>query len=336
MADINPLSSHDAGNAFADLIGDDLLVDTGADDAPADASDEPRGDAALASEAAQDAPAAAPEASDDEDEPEAGADKDEPEDASDEDEAQPASTGEMFAVVIDGQTHQVPKDEVIRGYQRQADYSRKTAALADERKAIGTERGQYGQLLGALHQRVSELMPQEPNWQALQADPAQYVAAQEMWRQKTAAEAELNRLDAEDQHRDNAYRAQRVEEGQRWLIQQQPEWQDPEVRQRDFAAVLGHARELGYTDEELAHADDPRALLAMHQAAEYRRLMAGAENVKRSAVKKGAKVLKAGGATSLADGSSRKSKQANMAKLRTGNLADAGNILAGFLPDDLS
>lgn len=341
MSDINPIPTHEAGDALGAMLGDDLLVDTGgADDAPGDeASDEPRGDAALASEATEDAPAAPPEA-DDEDEPAGGAPDDEDEPGDDEAEEpgeEPASTGEMFTVRIDGQDHQVSKDEVLKGYSRTADYTRKSMALAEERKALGTERGQYGQLLGALHQRVSELMPQEPNWQALQADPQQYVAAQEMWRQKQAAEAELSRLDAEDNARDQIYREQQIAEGQKWLLSVRPEWNDPAVRQQDFVEVLEYAKQIGYSDEELAEASDPRALLAVWKAAQYDKLQANAADVRRNAKPKRV-TLRAGSATSMTDGQNRRSTQSAMAKLRKGGgkFEDAAGMLGSMLGDDLS
>jgi transcription initiation factor TFIIIB Brf1 subunit/transcription initiation factor TFIIB len=40
----------------------------------------------------------------------------------------------IFPVVIDGQKYEVNQNELINGYQRQADYSRKTEELSIERK----------------------------------------------------------------------------------------------------------------------------------------------------------------------------------------------------------
>jgi len=40
----------------------------------------------------------------------------------------------MFTVKVNGEEKQVPQSELVAGYQRQADYSRKTQELADERR----------------------------------------------------------------------------------------------------------------------------------------------------------------------------------------------------------
>ena len=90
---------------------------------------------------------------------------------------EPAETTEpetqLVTVTINGKTEQVPLEEAIRGYQRQADYSRKTAALADERMdtsgmpidaqldhiVAGTDRAARVSLLDALDSRYSFELP---------------------------------------------------------------------------------------------------------------------------------------------------------------------------------
>src|SRR5262245_38393081 len=53
----------------------------------------------------------------------------------------------LHDVTVDGRTQRVTLDELRRGYSRQQDYSRKTAALAEQRRAAETERAR---LKGAL------------------------------------------------------------------------------------------------------------------------------------------------------------------------------------------
>ena len=67
-------------------------------------------------------------------EPEADSD-DEPvaeEDGSEDSE----SEAQFVTVTINGKAEQVPLDEAVKGYQRQRDYSQKTAALAEERRSL--------------------------------------------------------------------------------------------------------------------------------------------------------------------------------------------------------
>lgn len=56
-----------------------------------------------------------------------------------------AQEPQMYTVKVDGQEMQVPLEELLNGYQRQADYSRKTQALADERRQLQQQYAQYQQ-----------------------------------------------------------------------------------------------------------------------------------------------------------------------------------------------
>lgn len=93
----------------------------------------------------------------------------------DEDNDDEAETQEpVFTVKVDGKTMQVPQSELVNGYQRQADYSRKTAALSEERKsfesdrtnfqtertAVEQERGYYKSVLPQLIETINKLTPQ--------------------------------------------------------------------------------------------------------------------------------------------------------------------------------
>lgn len=59
-----------------------------------------------------------------------------------------------FEVTIDGEKKQVTQSELINGYQRQADYTRKTQALADERRQVEA-------LMAAIQVRQQEQAPNE-------------------------------------------------------------------------------------------------------------------------------------------------------------------------------
>ena len=72
---------------------------------------------------------------------------------------------QMYMVKVDGQEIQVPIEELLNGYQRQADYSRKTQALADERRHLQEQMAHYQQ-----HQA----QPQTPEPQQPQVTQADY------------------------------------------------------------------------------------------------------------------------------------------------------------------
>jgi hypothetical protein len=342
----------EAANAFAGLLSDDLTVDQSAP--PNQAADEneqapaPNAEGDEAPEPSHetqsddDAPASEGEpAKDGEEDEEAAADKE----GEDTDAAKP----ETFTVKIDGKEVEVPRDEVINGYQRHADYSRKTAALADERRAfdgvrqefdterqaVVQERGQYKQLLTALSQRLEELTPQEPDWQALFAtDKNEYLLQRDNWRayqeQKAAAAAELERINQGEHKEHTTARQKRLVAGQAKLLEWEPKWKDDKVRAEDFRAVADYAvNRLGYSQQELANADDPRALFAVYKAMQLDRLQKQAADVKNKATKKGP-TLPAGSASRQATPQTRSKTGAMQRLAKSGSVDDAAAVLSQF------
>lgn len=67
-----------------------------------------------------------------------------------------APTSPTFTVTVDGETFEVSAEEAIKGYQRQADYTRKTQEVAREREALA---------------------PAQQLWEAIENNPQQTVAA---------------------------------------------------------------------------------------------------------------------------------------------------------------
>ena len=58
----------------------------------------------------------------------------------------------LYAVKVDGGEQEVTLDELMKGYSRQSDYTKKTQELAEGRKAIGQLYSQYNSEIGALQQ----------------------------------------------------------------------------------------------------------------------------------------------------------------------------------------
>lgn len=54
----------------------------------------------------------------------------------------PPVQDDLYEVKVGGRVFRVPKDELVNGYQRQQDYTRKTMELAEQRKAWDSERSQ--------------------------------------------------------------------------------------------------------------------------------------------------------------------------------------------------
>jgi len=93
-------------------------------------------------------------------------------------------------VKLDGEETEVTLDELRKGYSRYSDYTRKTQALAEERKAfqseaeaIRMERAQYAELLPALKAQIEAQTEAEPDWDNLyNEDPIEAARLERHWR----------------------------------------------------------------------------------------------------------------------------------------------------------
>ncbi len=65
---------------------------------------------------------------------------------------------DRYTVKVNGEEIDVTLDELRHGYSRQQDYTQKTKALADQRRAIAAERSQAGQMLQSTDQRLGGLI----------------------------------------------------------------------------------------------------------------------------------------------------------------------------------
>lgn len=227
-----------------------------------------------------------PEAEEAEDDADAAEEDDDAEDEEDGDED--AELPQKVTVKIDGKTEEVPLDEVVKGYQRQADYSRKTEQLAREREEfyraevepVRNERQVYATLLTALEQQLTELQnTQEPDWDRLwQENPNEWVRQRELVRDRQskieAARFERERvqaLEAEEAQRNVAKHLQQQRAKLEELVPEardKAKWETLRPKIRDFALTMG------FTPEEVAQTADARAVAALVKAMKYDELLA--------------------------------------------------------------
>ncbi len=200
--------------------------------------------------------------------------------------AQDLDPDTLVTVKIDGKTMQVKLKEALSGYQRLSDYSRKMeflrqekTAFEGERQQVVVERQQYGQLLNALQQQLQQLVPQEPNWEELHRnDPLNFPIVEKQWRdykeRMTAVQAEQQRLAMIAAQQETEQTRQLVDQGRNILLEKVPEWRDQAKWEKARVELRDYGRKIGYSDEELSQAYDPRAVLVLDKARRYDALMA--------------------------------------------------------------
>jgi hypothetical protein len=194
---------------------------------------------------------------------------------------------QLVTVVIDGKEQQIPLKEAVAGYQRQADYSRKTMAVSEMRKQVEAEanqiqqeRAQYAQLLGALQQQLQETVQREPDWERLYAeDPLEYVRQKDLYRENQerfqAASAEQQRVMSMMQQSQVQQLKEVVKQGREQLSDKIPAWKDTARWEQDRVKLRSYAqKELGYGEEEVSQVYDPRAVVALYKAMRFDEIMA--------------------------------------------------------------
>jgi hypothetical protein len=247
-----------------------------------------------------------------------------------------------YKVKASGEEIEVTLDDLIKGYQREADYTKKTQTLAEQRKQVESERAvieqakqerdQYQQRLAAIEGALRQA-PQE-NLEALKEnDPIGYavkVAEQtQRERQLQAIGAERARIAEQQQAEQSQHLSQFLAVEAQKLSEAIPEYADQQKSVQVKKDIRDYARKIGWSDEELASVYDSRAVLTLYRAMQYEKLMSNKAGVTKK-VAEAPKMLKAGVARNT-DPNSEQTKKAQAQLRKTGRVADAANVFERFL-----
>lgn len=229
--------------------------------------------------------------------PESGPEEDPADDDGDDDDQEEAeeaapSEAELFTVKVGGKEIQVTREELLKGYSREADYSRKTMELAATRQAveaenqrIAQERQHYAAQLDQVAGILQAQLPPPPDPSRLHTDPLGYVQEKETYeirvQQLRDVLAERQRAEQLTQQQMRQAQAQSLEQAREKLLEAMPEWKKPEVAKKEQALVADYLRTLGYADQEIAAAADPRAIVMAKKAMLYDQLQASRPAVER-------------------------------------------------------
>lgn len=280
---------------------------------------------------------------DDDDSGNADDDAADDEGSSDEDAADASddgTAGQLFTVNVDGRTQQVPLAELIRGYSGQAYIQKGMREVAEARKetatvyqALQTERQQIAQFIEAAQTNQIDLRPPVPPAdELLTRDPIGYMEqrlkfdkAMATYQQTLAVKQDMQAKAAEaERASQRVYLAEQHQQLTRVI----PAFAKPEtaarVKQELISAGTGY---YGYAPEELQAVTDHRALLVLHDAAQYRRLMSGKAAAPKEAAAPRTPTIKAGTRTSQQGGKRVQSEKAKVQMRRTGSVDDVARFL---------
>ena len=252
----------------------------------------------------------------------------------------------LYAVTVNGTEHEVTFDELLRGYSRQSDYTRKTQELSNDRKqmeelqkqynsevsTIQTERQQYMESLNQIIANSSAGLDKFANvdWQSLKdTDPIEYVTKREEFReaQEKVQAMQQEQYNAQHRHAEESkkVRTQVLQEEHGKLSAALPEWNEPEKQKKMATEIRDYASSQGFSAEEINSLIDHRSLLVLLKASKYDAMQKA--DVKSKKLKNKPRVIRSG--TGRVKGEDSKSKRAaKMKRLQSsGHVDDAASIL---------
>lgn len=247
-----------------------------------------------------------------------------------------------YRVKAAGEEREVTLDELIKSYQLGTDYTKKSQAVAEERKVVEAERqrieeakylrDQYAERLQVIEQMLNQ-QPETENLDYLkETDPIGYAVkvAELSQREKQLAQvrAEQARIADQQQREQQEQLGQVVQAESRKLAEVIPEYADPQKGETLRRELREFGLKAGFSDQELANVYDSRAVLTLYKAMQYDKLQSAKPGITKK-VNEAPKVIKSG--VSQPRDSSDEMKKLKARAKQTGRVADAAKAFERFL-----
>lgn len=251
---------------------------------------------------------------------------------------------QKFKVKVDNEEIEVTLEELQQGYSRTKDYTKKTQALAETRKAVEAEKARieeakqlrdtYAQRLQVIEQMLNQTPDNENLAELKESDPIGYAikVAERAEREKQlqAVQAEKQRIaqqqQAEQQEYLKKHLASEAEKLKEWI----PEFRDEVKADLARKEIRSYAKSIGFSDQELANVYDARAVQTLYKAMQYEKLMKG-KSVATKKVTEAPKTLKAGAAQPQGTSEQEAIKKQFQKLRQTGKKQDAAKLFEKFI-----
>ena len=248
-----------------------------------------------------------------------------------------------YRVKVDNEELEVDLDELIKGYSRTSDYTKKTQSLAEQRKAVEAERTKieeaaklrdtYAQRLQVIEQMLSA-QPEEDLTALKDSDPVGYAikVAEKMEREKQLAavraerESVQARAVAEQQERLKSHLASEAERLRNAIPEMADEAKGEVIRKE----IRDYAKSVGWSDEELAQVYDHRAVVTLYRAMQFEKLMKSKPAAQKK-VNEAPKMIRPGVGNQRVDKDAEVAKKLAKQLKQTGRPRDAAKIFERFL-----
>ena len=256
----------------------------------------------------------------------------------------------LYTVRVNGEEIEVTEDELVKGYSRQADYTKKTQELSEQRRNIEQLESQYNSQLGQMQQErqqymdaLNQLIQQSMggleqfsnvDWNRLkEEDPIEFITKRDEYREaQERVRSGQHQYTLEQQKQAGEMQAlqqQVLQQEHAQMVEKIPEWGDPTQQKVLATGLREYATGQGYTEEEIGSLVDHRSLIVLMKAQKYDELQRA--DVKTKKVKNKPRVVRSGKGSGKKEAN--KSKRiASMKRLQqTGHIDDAATLLEDFV-----
>jgi hypothetical protein len=244
----------------------------------------------------------------------------------------------IYTVTIDGTNFEVTQDELIQGYQRNADYTRKTQELAAEKaqssdfverskKDVEAKLAKLDQLNQAAQAQLQQEYAQVDFEKLYEEDPVEAARLEHKMRKKNEqlqqVQEQTQRLQMEEF---NKY----LEEQQKQMTVKIPEMTHPEKGPQFRKQMRDYLSSVGFNNQEIDSVYDHRYVMLVKDAMSYRNLQKAKPQIKKKAVN-APKVVKGGVSKSKGQQAAEAKRQQLSRLKKTGKVADAAKIFRSLV-----
>ena len=272
-----------------------------------------------------------------EDEPEATEEEDED---SEEDDVE-VEERKTYRVKAGGEEKDVTLEELVSGYQKGDDYTKKSQTLAEQRKTMEVEakaiqeaqhlREEYQARLG----QVSQILQQNDEdysdlEQLKENDPIAYAVKVAEKTENTKKMQVIQQEQARLAQESNQYRAnqqaQFVAEQSQMLTEKVKEFSDPKKAEQIKNDIRSFGKSVGFSDQELSQVYDHRHVMILQKAMEYDKLQKANPGINKK-LSNAPKMSKKGNKVAKTDVYTKQKKRLKS----SGKLTDAVDVFKNFI-----
>ena len=253
-------------------------------------------------------------------------------------EKQDSTEDDFHKVKVAGQEFEVTLDELRNGYQRDADYRRKTEELSNDKKNFHSQsekqRQDYSQKLNEMNQLLSNAQQElntEMNSADLEAlyeeDPTEAARIEHRLRKKQEKlNMAMQKTQSEQKQQFDGY----LQTEKTKLVNNIPDFADPGKASTLKNNMRSHLAKYGFNDSEIAQVYDHRILMLVNDAMKFGNLQKAKPNIAKK-ISKPSRVFSSGIKKDKSDYQSKASKEKFGRLRKTGSLKDAQNVFLDMI-----